>query len=109
MADVDGVSEATDLQPLCDEERFAELVQRMVAYSAPRLFALVEEYGERADGRVAAWGMAFEDRVYAISADGTERFSMQSVDDVVYLFSLGAKIRLVWATPSAATSRGSRC
>ena len=50
------------LAPLCGEEEFAELVAEMVAEGAPRLFAVVQEFGERVDGRIAAWGVALEDR-----------------------------------------------
>jgi hypothetical protein len=48
--------------------------------------------------------MAFDGRVYAVSAEGTERFSLQSVDELVALFSLDAKLRLVWAAPRSTTS-----
>lgn len=41
-------------EPLCAEPEFAALVEGMVADLAPRLFALVEERGERVDGRVFA-------------------------------------------------------
>lgn len=50
--------EAADVEPPVSEEEFAEEVRELVASSAPRVFALVEEYGERVDGRIIAWGMA---------------------------------------------------
>ena len=43
------------LAPLCHEAEFAQEINELVADEAPRLFAVVQEYGERADGRVAAW------------------------------------------------------
>lgn len=41
--------------PRFSEERYGELVRAMVANHAPRLFAVVEDFGERVDGRVAGW------------------------------------------------------
>jgi hypothetical protein len=55
-------------EPLCDEEEFAAGLEELVADFAPRLFALVEETGERVDGRIVAWGMAFDDRAEVIGA-----------------------------------------
>lgn len=49
------------LPPICDEAEFAQEIAELVAAEAPRLFAVVQEYGERVDGRIAAWGLAFED------------------------------------------------
>ena len=57
------------LAPLCDEVEFAELVDELVAEDAPRLFAVLQEYGERADGRIAAWGMAFPDHADVVGVD----------------------------------------
>ena len=58
------------LTPLCGEAEFSEEVAQMVAEEAPRLFAVVQEYGERADGRIAAWGMAFQDHIKVVKVDG---------------------------------------
>jgi len=48
-------------------------MEGMVASNAPRLFAIVQERGERVDGRIAAWGMAFYDDVEIVGADGDVR------------------------------------
>lgn len=61
--------------PLCDETEFAELIDQMVAENAPRVFAVVQELGDRVDGWIAAWGMAFEDRVEVIGSDGSLRMT----------------------------------
>lgn len=84
-------------EPLCSEEEFAEEVRGLVADEAPQLFALVQEYGKRVDGRIAAWGMAFDDRVEVISVNGTLRMTLDSMDGVQRRFSQRRKIRLVWA------------
>jgi hypothetical protein len=89
--------------PLCNEWEFAALVEGLVADFAPRLFALVEEEGERVDGRVFAWGMAFEDRAEVVGADRAIRGSFSSADSAHLVFSRCGKMRLVWFNPDAAT------
>jgi hypothetical protein len=42
----------------------------MVAEDVPRLFAVIREYGDRVDARIAAWGMAFADHA-KITGSGT--------------------------------------
>ena len=39
------------LPPMCGTEEFAELMAEMVAEDAPRLFAVVQEFGERVDAK----------------------------------------------------------
>jgi hypothetical protein len=56
--------------PMCDQAEFDELMTEMVADETPRLFAIVHELGERADGWIAAWGLAFPDHVDLISTRG---------------------------------------
>lgn len=65
-----------ELRPLGDEAEFAELVKALVADTAPCLFALVEECGERADGWIVAWGMQFEDHAEVVAADRGLRISV---------------------------------
>ncbi|PKW15005.1 hypothetical protein [Saccharopolyspora spinosa] len=40
-------------------EQFAVVAEDLVADAASSLFAVLQEYGERVDVRIAAWGMAF--------------------------------------------------
>jgi len=89
--------------PLCAEPEFAALLRMLVADCAPRLFALVEEAGERLDGRLFAWGMAFEDHAEVVGVDRVIRGSFESADSAQRLFSCRAKMRLVWYDPHAAT------
>ncbi|KWT57106.1 hypothetical protein ADL21_36440 [Streptomyces albus subsp. albus] len=59
--------------PLPDPpEGFAQEIQDLVDASAPRLFAVVEEYGVGGlrDARVAAWGLAYEDGRADVAAVG---------------------------------------
>ncbi|MGH3821322.1 MAG: hypothetical protein ACRDRA_00515 [Pseudonocardiaceae bacterium] len=89
--------------PLCDEPEFAALAEGLVADFAPRLFALLEEEGERVDGSIFAWGMAFEDHAEVVGACGTFRGSFCSADSARELFSHRGKMRLIWYNPDAAT------
>ncbi len=88
--------EMGELRPLGSEEEFAGLVGELVAVSAPRLFALVEECGERADGWIVAWGMQFEDHVEVIATDRGLRLSLTSVERAHETFSRLGRMRLVW-------------
>ena len=87
-----------DLEPLCGEEEFAQEVRELVADEAPRVFALVEEYGERVDGRIVAWGMAFNDCAEVVSVDGGLHLSLASPERAHRVFSRRRKIRLVWVS-----------
>lgn len=90
-----------DLTPLFDESRFVAEVERMVVNQTPRLFAVVQEYGERVDARIAAWGFAFADHAEVVSVDGGIRIRMGAPETVLGAFHSGRRIRaqLVWFTP----------
>lgn len=47
-----------------------------MADEVPRLFAVVQEYGKRVDGRIAAWGLAFEDCAEVVRLDSVGRLSL---------------------------------
>lgn len=69
------------------EEEFAREVAELVADEAPRLFALVQEYGERVDGWVIAWGMAFDDHAEAVSVGRGLRGTFPSAERARRAFS----------------------
>ena len=98
----DGESEP---RPLGDEHQFAALMRGMVADLAPRVFAIVQEYGERVDGRVVAWGMAFDDHADALDVDGGAHVASRSAEDVLRGFARSRHVtpHLVWVDPAAAT------
>ncbi len=89
--------------PMCDEEMFASILDEMVADEAPRMFAIVQEYGERADARIAGWGMSFDDRAVAFDTEGTI-MKLQAAENALRGFGFGSHIRprLVWVDPSLA-------
>ncbi|MGI8307069.1 hypothetical protein [Saccharopolyspora hattusasensis] len=93
------------ISPQCSEQQFAAMLQRMVANEAPRLFAVVQEYGDRVDRRVAAWGMAFADHAEVVAVDGGLRMNLRKPTNALHAFHIGSHVRarLVWFTPDAAT------
>lgn len=88
-------------EPLCGEDEFAQEVRELVADEAPQVFALVEEYGERVDGWIVAWGMAFEDHVQVVGVNGALSARLPSSERAHRVFSRQRKIRLVWTSPAA--------
>lgn len=87
---------APELAPLGTEAEFAALLSELVASERPRLFALCEEDGERADGWILAWGMAFEDRAEVVGVEGVLRARLRSAEVALRLLSQGRRLRLVW-------------
>lgn len=88
---------------LCDEAEFAELLDDMVADEAPRLFAVVQEYGDRVDARIAAWGMSFDDHADVIGIDGGLHLGVPSPSRALRAFRVGTHIasRLIWVNTTA--------
>lgn len=99
------VRDPAGMRPICDAETFVALTETMVADLAPRVFAVVEEYGERIDGWIAAWGMAFEDHADVIGVEGGTRMRLRSAEDALRGFGFGTHVRpsVVWVNPDAAT------
>ncbi|HWE89350.1 MAG TPA: hypothetical protein VG317_07790 [Pseudonocardiaceae bacterium] len=99
------VNDPSGLPPICGEQQFAEIMESIVADFAPRLFAIVQEYGERVDGKIVAWGMAFEDRADVVGVDGGVRMGLDKPEDALPFFGFGTHIksRLVWVNPDAAS------
>ncbi|MGH3686167.1 MAG: hypothetical protein ACRDQ9_10760 [Pseudonocardiaceae bacterium] len=93
------------LTPLCDKAEFAQEIAELVADEAPRMFAVVQEYGERVDGQIVAWGMALEDRAEVVRINGHRRLSLRSPERAVRAFSIRPHItaRVVWVNPEART------
>ncbi len=91
--------------PLCGETEFAELIEEMVAECAPRVFAVVQELGDRVDGWIAGWGMAFDDHVEVIGTDGGVRLSVGTAERALLGFGRcpGITARVIWVEPRATT------
>ncbi len=99
------IPDPSGLSPLCGPEEFTAELESLVADEAPRLFAVVQVYGEWVDGRIAAWGMAFEDHVEIVTVNRGLRMSLQTPDNALRRFTVGRHIRahLVWLNPDTAT------
>ncbi len=95
------VPDPSGLAPLCDEAQFAAILDRMAANQAPRLFAVVQEYGNRVDGVIAAWGMAFPEYAEIVSVDGGLRLRLNTPENALPAFGYGSHVRarLVWLSP----------
>ena len=91
----DGESEQ-DLAPIGTEEEFATLLSEIVAEERPRLFSLCEEYGDRVDGWILAWGLAFADRADVVGVDRGMSGTFQSPESALRLLSRRRKLRLLW-------------
>lgn len=100
------VPDPTGTPPLCGEEEFADLLEQLVADNAPRTFAVVQEYGDRVDGQIAAWGLAFDDHVEVVGTEGGLRMTLGSAERVRRALTWGSHItaRLVWVNSDGTPS-----
>lgn len=65
-----------------------------IVAAAPKMFAVVEEYGDHSDRRVAAWGMAFANRATVVGVHGGSHLSMHSPEAALRAFN--ANSELIW-------------
>lgn len=91
---------ASGLPPLGEAE-FMELLDELCVNFAPRRFALGEIFGDYDDGRVLAWGMAFEDRALLCSDDGRPIGVFPSAERALTRLSGSVNLRLVWIDPDS--------
>lgn len=91
-----GAGQGPSFESGLPEPEFAKLVQEEADGSPPRVFALVEEHGERMDCEIYAWGLEFERRATVFDPDGTLWAKCASADGAHALFSRIRKVRLVW-------------
>jgi len=86
-----------DSSPPFSDAKFEALIRELVTDDAPRLFAVVEEYGDREDAHVGAWGLAFPDHAEVVTAEGTLRMRVQSPDSTLRFFlAPNVTARVVW-------------
>jgi hypothetical protein len=89
----------------------AYVLHEMAREEAPRLFALVEEYGCGEDVRVAGYGLAYEDRADVNSVEGDLQLHAQSAESVRTLFEASSRsagvrrVHVVWLGEAAATAQ----
>jgi hypothetical protein len=96
------VTDPSGRPPLGSEDEFAAILDGMVAANAPRRFAVVQEYGDRVDARIAGWGIAFDDHADVIGEGNVVHFGVPSPEDVLRCFRFGTRVtpRLVWVDPA---------
>ena len=91
-------------------EEFADVMRELAEQEAPRLFALVEEYGDRADAGVAGYGLAYPDRADVNSVEGDFPVRSQSPENARKLFEIssrsrGVRVHVVWLDGSDGSFR----
>lgn len=81
-----------------NEATFTDLIDDIVAESAPRAFAVVQVYGDRRDARIAAWGLAWEEQVEIVGVGGGARMCFRSLERACWILSRADDVsaRLVW-------------
>jgi len=84
--------------PLFGREKYERLVAGLIADLAPRMFAVVQDYGDRVDSRVAAWGLAFDDYTEIVGVDRDLRISAASPEQALIGFAHQPDItaRVIW-------------
>lgn len=67
---------------------------------------MVQVYRERVDGRIAAWGMAFDDHAETVSVDNGTSIRLSSAERAAHGFNHRPDIiaHVVWVNPDAATA-----
>ena len=66
------------------EDEYQQQVAEMVADETPAMFAVVEDWDDRYDGRIAAWVLEFPEGTEVICTDGNIR--MISLKDTLAHF-----------------------
>jgi hypothetical protein len=86
---------------------------RLISTDA-RLFAIVEEYGEAEDARVAGYGLAYEDRTEVNSVEGDFHLASQSPEHARTLFEVSSKsagvrrANVIWLNETRSTQPSQR-
>jgi hypothetical protein len=95
-------SSSGELPPLCGPEEFARLVTEMVTDDAPRVFAVVQEYGDRIDARIAAWGLAHAGHVDVIGLNGAIHLGAAGPETVLHRYDRRADTtaHVIWPSAS---------
>lgn len=90
---------------------FTALLQEVAREEAPRMFAIVEEYGEREDARVAGYGLAYAERAEVDSVEGDFRLSSENPESARALFEISSgddavrRVHVVWLDETTTTAR----
>ncbi|WP_447006563.1 hypothetical protein ACRAKI_08840 [Saccharothrix isguenensis] len=66
-------------------------MHQLAVSEAPRLFGIVEEYGEAEDARVAGYGLAYADRAEVDGVEGGFRLSSESAESARVFFEISSR------------------
>ena len=88
----------SDEPPLGTREEFQAELHALARDYAPRRFAICEEYGDRVDGWVEAWGMAFAGQILAYQEQTGAITIGGSAEQMLRRFR-GRQVQLVWLDP----------
>ncbi|MFC0105604.1 hypothetical protein [Kibdelosporangium aridum] len=105
QSEVDKTASELDApESLGDDENFNSLLVEMVTDQAPRVFAVVIEHGHREDAAIAAWGIAFEDSAYLVTANGNNHYSLAAPENALNYLRINphATPHLIWPNLTAA-------
>ncbi|MEV6798164.1 hypothetical protein AB0M91_07440 [Micromonospora rifamycinica] len=90
--------------PLGTPEEFHLMLVDLANEFAPRRFAICEEYGDRLDGGVFAWGVAFQDSALLRRDGRTSAGHFTDAESALRLFTrTGRRLRLIWIDPPTPT------
>ncbi|MFD0201753.1 MULTISPECIES: hypothetical protein [Saccharothrix] len=87
---------------LCGPAELTDLVDELVTEAAPRMFALVEEYGAAESARVAGYGLAYAARAEVNSVEGDFHLNSTSVERLRTVFEISSRsagvrrVHVVW-------------
>jgi hypothetical protein len=90
---------------------FTALLHDVAREEAPRLFAIVEEYGEAEDARVAGYGLAYADRAEVNSVEGDFHLNSGSAESARTVFDISSRstgtrrVHVVWLDESTTVAR----
>ncbi|WP_229400310.1 hypothetical protein [Micromonospora okii] len=89
--------EETRVEQFGTEEEFQQALVELVNEFAPRRFAICEEHGDRIDGDVFAWGLAFTDGAVLWGDADSLAGRFRDAESAVRLFArTGRRLRLIW-------------
>ncbi|SMD11144.1 hypothetical protein SAMN05661093_04747 [Kibdelosporangium aridum] len=79
---------------------FTELMAEMVADQAPRVFAVVLEFGEQTDAQIIAWGMELDEGAYMTTLDGRNQYMLADPENALMYVRRRSNTtpHLVWAS-----------
>jgi hypothetical protein len=90
------------------DREFTAVLHELAREEAPRLFAVVEEYGEGEDVRVAGYGLAYPDRAEVGSVEGGFYLNSENAESARVVFEISSRsagtrrAHLVWLDATAA-------